>query len=74
MVHYHTMSEHWVLFVTNWAELGGTITTEQQPNIGEKLKQGKVDEMAIKTSHAYYEVLYKTALHIVEEEVVFQKF
>ena len=39
--------------IHNWCitELGGTVTTEQQPKVGEKLKQGKVDEMT-KTSHA----------------------
>ena len=30
--------------------------------------------MTIKTSGAYHEVLFKTALYIVEEEVTFQKF
>ena len=40
--------------IHNWCitELGGTVTTEQQPKVGEKHKQGKVDEMTIKTSHA----------------------
>ena len=38
--------------IYNWCktELGGTVTTEQQPKIREKRKQGKVDEMTIKTS------------------------
>ena len=62
--------------IHNWCktELGGTVTTEQQPKFREKHKQGKVDEMTIKTSRAYYEVLFETALYIVEEEVAFQKF
>ena len=30
--------------------------------------------MTIKTSGAYHEVLFKTALYIVEEEVTFRKF
>ena len=30
--------------------------------------------MTIKTSCAYYEVLFKTALYMVEEEVAFRKF
>ena len=30
--------------------------------------------MTIKTSRAYYEVQFETALYIVEEEVAFQKF
>ena len=51
--------------------MGGTVTTEQHPKVGEKRKQGKVDEMPIKTSCAYYEVLLKTVLYIVEEEVAF---
>ena len=62
--------------IHNWCktELGGTVTTEQQPKVGEKRKQGKVNEMTIKTSCAYYEVLFKTTLYIVKEEVAFQKF
>ena len=49
--------------IHNWCktELGGTVTTEQQPKVGEKQEQGKVDEMTIKTSRAYDEVLFKTA-------------
>ena len=30
--------------------------------------------MTIKTSRGYYEVLFETALYIVEEELAFQKF
>ena len=30
--------------------------------------------MTIKTSREYYEVLFKTALYIVEEEVAFKNF
>ena len=62
--------------IHNWCktELGGAVTTEQQPKVGEKHKQGKVDEMTIKTSRVYYEVLFKTALYIVKEEVAFWKF
>ena len=50
--------------IHNWCktELGGTVTTEKQREIGEKCQQGKVDEMTIKTSYAYYEVLFKTVL------------
>ena len=62
--------------IHNWCktELGRTVTTEQQPKVGEKRKQGKVNEMTIKTSCAYYEVLFKTTLYIVKEEVAFRKF
>ena len=62
--------------IHNWCktELGGTVTTEQQPKFREKHKQGKVDEMTIKTSRAYYEVLFKTALYIADKEVAFRKF
>ena len=51
--------------IHNWCktELGlGTVTTEQQPRVGEKRRQGKVDEMTIKISCVHYEVLFKTAL------------
>ena len=70
---YHGTLQHHVGTsdsIYNWCktELGGTVTTEQQPKIREKRKQGKVDEMTIKTSCEYYEVLFKTALYIVEEE------
>ena len=62
--------------IHNWCktELGGTVTPEQQPKDGEKCKQGKVNEMTIKTSCAYYEFLFKTTLYIVKEEVAFRKF
>ena len=62
--------------IHNWCktELGGVVTTEQQPKVGEKHKQGKIDEMTTKTSQVYYEALFKTALYIVKEEVAFRKF
>ena len=52
---YHGTLQHHVGTsdsIYNWCktELGGTVTTEQQPKIREKRKQGKVDEMTIKTS------------------------
>ena len=72
-IHHGTLQRHVRTFdsIHSWCktELGGTVTTEQQPKVGEKRKQGKVDEMLIKTSCAYYEVLLKTALYIAEEEV-----
>ena len=60
----------------NWykTKLGAALTTEQHPKVGEKRKQRKVDEMSIKTSSAFYGILFKTAFYIVEEEVAFQKF
>ena len=62
--------------IHNWCktELGGAVTTEQQSKVGEKHKQGKIDEMTTKTSQVYYEALFKTALYIVKEEVAFRKF
>ena len=76
-IHHCTLQHHAGTSdsIHNWGktELGGTINTEQQPKVGEKHKQGKVDEMTIKTSHTYYEVLFKTALYIVKEEVAFRK-
>ena len=72
-IHHGTLQRHVATSdsIHNWCktELGGTVTTEQQPKVGEKRKQRKVDEMLIKTSCAYCEVLLKTALYIVEEEV-----
>ena len=52
---YHGTLQHHVGTsdsIYNWCktELGGTVTTEQQPKIREKRKQGKVDEMTIKSS------------------------
>ena len=77
-IHHGTLQRHVGTSdsIHNWCktELGGTVTTEQQRIVREKHKQGKVDEMTIKTSCAYYEVLFKTALYTVEEEVAFQKF
>ena len=74
-IHHGTLQRHVGTsdFIHNWCktEMVGTVTTEQQPKVGEKRKQGKVDEMSIKTSCVYYEVLLKTALYIVEEEVAF---
>ena len=60
----------------NWCKTkqGATVTTEQHAKVEEKRKQGKVDKMSIKTSSAYYGILFKTAFYIVEEEVAFQKF
>ena len=77
-IHYGTLQRHVGTSdsIHNWCktELGGTVTTEQQRIVQEKHMQGKVDEMTIKTSCAYYEVLFKTTLYTVEEEVAFQKF
>ena len=77
-IHHGTLQRHVGTsdFIHNWCktEMVGTVTTEQQPKVGEKRKQGKVDEMTIKTSRAYYKVLFKTALYTVEEELVFRKF
>ena len=77
-IHYGTLQRHVGTSdsIHNWCrtELGGTVTTKQQPKVAEKRKQGKADEMAIKTSRAYYEVLFKTALYIADKEVAFRKF
>ena len=76
-IHHGTLQQHVGTSnsIHNWCktELGRTVTTEQQPKVGEEHKPGRVDEMIIKTSHAYYEALFKTGLYIVEEEVAFQK-
>ena len=73
-IHHGTLQRHVRTFdsIHSWCktELGGTVTTEQQPKVGEKRKQGKVDEMTIKTSCAYYEVLFKTALYIVQRDLL----
>ena len=73
-IHHGTLQRHVATSdsIHNWCktELGGTVTTEQQPKVGEKRKQGKVDEMTIKTSCAYYEVLFKTALYIVQRDLL----
>ena len=65
-IHHGTLQRHVGTSdsIHNWCktELGETVTTEQQPKVGEKRKQGKVDEMTIKTSRAYYKFLFKTAL------------
>ena len=60
----------------NWCKTkqGAALTTEQHPEVGEKRKQRKVDEMSIKTSSAFYGIRFKTVFYIVEEEVAFQKF
>ena len=77
-IYYGTLQRHVGASnsIHNWCktELGGTVTPEQQPKDGEKCKQGKVNEMTIKTSCAYYEFLFKTTLYIVKEEVAFRKF
>ena len=77
-IHHGTLQRHVGTSdsIHNWCktELGETATTEQQLKVGEKRKQGKVDEMTIKASCAYYKVLFKTALYTVEEEVAFRKF
>ena len=56
-IHHGTLQRHVGTSnsIHSWCktELGGTVNT------GEKRKQGKVDEMTIKTSCAYYEVLFK---------------
>ena len=74
-IHHGTLQCHVVTSdsIHNWCktELGGIVTTEQQRKVGEKRKQRKVDEMTIKMSCAYYKVLFKTGLYIVEEEVTF---
>ena len=72
-IHHDTLQRHvWTSdSINNWCktELGGTVTTEQQPELGEKCKQGKVDEMKINIMKSYLKLLY-----IVKEEVAFWKF
>ena len=67
-IHHGTLQRHVGTSnsIHSWCktELGGTVTT------GEKRKQGKVDEMTIKTSCAYYEVLFKIALYIVQQDLL----
>ena len=56
-IHYGTLQRHVGTSdsIHNWCktELGGTVTTEQQPEVGEKCVQGKVDEMTINIMKSY---------------------
>ena len=50
------------------------IDTRVKNNAHQSQQQVRVDEILMKSSQHYYEILFRTVLTIIEEEMAFQKF